>query len=229
MASNTNEQITFNEEKLVSESKVDADEQVPIAARARLSKVQKKFVVTNAAENWRMVLSNRNSFIKHGRMGKPHARKVVVNVQTGDVSWNGEPKGLNVKNLVSVSNGKLAGKAFQRDWAFDVDENLCFVLHFVSRDVCLQAQTTKQRDSFVEAIQACSSYFQENKFGISKYRRRKSEILSSEAAGNQNSTSNVISQSKIMVQTQSATMDPLPDRALSKHMQRQKRRASTKI
>jgi len=184
-------------------------------------KHKKELNATNASENWRMILMARNQFTKHGRYGKPKLRKIVVNCNSGDVSWNGESKGLNVKNFVGCTFGKDA-KPLQRDTS-DADARLCFTLHFVSRDVCLQASTVHQAESFVEALTACAEYLKTNKRGSSKYRpnmRASALDLSAPAgAGGASSTGTMSRRGK-------AVMETLPDRAVSKHM-RKVRRANT--
>lgn len=209
------------------------------------SKSEKQMMVaTNAKENWRMVLMSRSTFIKHGRLGKPKNRKVLVNTTTGDVSWGGEFKGLNVKNLVTLTKGKANGRPFLRDWAFQVDADLCFTLHFTTRDVCLQAATVKQRDSFCEAILACSEYLKNTKHASSKYGSRKHkkeeenvELKQGEQGvvdgGVVNTTtvdpevmlSNKPQVVKKVVDDAEAReqLAQLPDRAMSKHMQKVRR------
>jgi hypothetical protein len=172
---------------------------------------------TDAKENWRMVLMSRNTLIKHGRMGKPHVRKIIVNTKNGDLSWDGQHKGLNVKELVSVSKGKV-GKPFKRDHAFSVPENLCLTLHFPSRDVCLEAYTSRQRDSFAEALQACSEYLKNNKIVASKYASKKLKKPSSS-----NASSGEVFGQKFIEDAAGKTMtleNILPDRAMTKHMRR---------
>jgi hypothetical protein len=195
---------------------------------------KKKMNSTNAAENWRMILMARNQFTKHGRYGKPKVRKICVNCNTGEISWNGEYKGLNAKNLIGVTWGKEA-RPLQREAAYEVDAKLCFTLHFTSRDVCLQAVTTHQAETFVEALQACSENLKANK-GSSKYRSKSSKNLqgTSQSADTAHHADNVTAGGAAATRTakradsakDSAVMMDLPDRAMSKHMQKVRRQNS---
>jgi len=193
---------------------------------------KKEMNSTNAAENWRMILMARNKFIKHGRHGKPKARKIVVNCNNGEVSWNDEFKGLNVKNLVGVTFGKDA-RPLQRDWAFEVDANLCFTLHFISRDVCLQASSVHQAESFVEALNAFSEYLKTTKRASSKYKPALKHAASTPDVAETATVGAVPSSSDAgstgtMKRRGKAVMDTLPDRAMSKHMQEVRRANSQK-
>eukprot|EP00475_Leptophrys_vorax_P005649 TRINITY_DN133_c0_g1_i1.p1 TRINITY_DN133_c0_g1~~TRINITY_DN133_c0_g1_i1.p1 ORF type:complete len:338 (-),score=78.32 TRINITY_DN133_c0_g1_i1:78-1091(-) len=111
---------------------------------------------------WELVLKTQNRFIKHGRSGKPKARAICINTKTGDITWNGKSKGLNVKDLINTSFGKES-KAFQRDWAFGVDEERCLTLHFPSRDVCLEAESKEHAEAFADALETFEAYFRELK------------------------------------------------------------------
>jgi len=223
------------EERKYEYQHVDDDDETD-AQEAKLSvnpnlpeKNKKEMNSTNATENWRMILMARNQFTKHGRYGKPKVRKIVVNCTTGDVAWNGESKGLNVRNLVGVSFGKDA-KPLQRDWAYDADATLCFTLHFLSRDVCLQASTVHQAESFIEALNAFAEYLKTSKRASSKYRRglkkgaSTPDVKSTAAApiaGSSGASTQNGGRGK-------AVMDVLPDRAMSKHMQHVRRAGSQK-
>jgi len=186
-------------------------------------KHKKQMNSTNATENWRMILMARNQFTKHGRYGKPKVRKIVVNCNTGDVTWNGEFKGLNVKNYVGHSFGKDA-KPLRREWAFEVDPTLCFTLHFISRDVCLQASTVHQAESFIEALDAFAAYLKTARRISSKYRRGLKTGVSTPDV-NSTATARAIAGSGGKGK---AVMDVLPDRAMSKHMQHMRRAESQK-
>jgi len=192
-------------------------------------KEKKQLNSTNATENWRMILMARNQFTKHGRYGKPKVRKIVVNCNTGDISWNGEFKGLNVKNFVGVTFGKDA-KPLQRDWAFDVDATLCFTLHFISRDVCLQASTVHQAESFIEAMTAFSEHLKTTKRTSSKYKRALKKTASTPDATNPTAIPTLAGSSGSSKKGNrgKAVMDTLPDRAMSKHMQHVRRAESQK-
>eukprot|EP00475_Leptophrys_vorax_P005469 TRINITY_DN132_c0_g1_i2.p1 TRINITY_DN132_c0_g1~~TRINITY_DN132_c0_g1_i2.p1 ORF type:complete len:264 (-),score=51.06 TRINITY_DN132_c0_g1_i2:70-861(-) len=197
-----------------------------------LGNPKKDLMTTNAKENWRMVLMARNQFTKHGRYGKPKPQKITVNCNTGDVSWNGEYKALNVRNLVGVSFGKEA-KPFEREHAIMLEDDVCLILHFVSRDVCLQAATAHQAQSFAEAILACAEFMKLNKRGSSKYHRSRSvsekprdTAAGSTIGGTSSSGAGAGAGDRQVSGKGKAVMEELPDRAVSKHMQRL-RRANT--
>jgi hypothetical protein len=190
-------------------------------------KTKKSLNSTNATENWRMILMARNQFIKHGRYGKPKARKIVVNCNTGDVSWNGEYKGLNVKNFVGVTFGKEA-RPLQRDWAFMVEASLCFTLHFISRDVCLQSGTVHQAESFVEALTAFSEYLKTTKRASSKYKSGLKQSASTTDTSKPTAAPAGVGSTGTLSRRGKAVMDTLPDRAMSKHMQSVRKAKSQK-
>eukprot|EP00475_Leptophrys_vorax_P028157 TRINITY_DN405_c0_g1_i1.p1 TRINITY_DN405_c0_g1~~TRINITY_DN405_c0_g1_i1.p1 ORF type:complete len:274 (+),score=72.68 TRINITY_DN405_c0_g1_i1:145-966(+) len=157
-----------------------------------------------AQESWRLVLMQQNRFIKHGKSGKPKERAISVNTKTGQVTWNGESKGLNVKQLVGTSFGKES-RAFKRDWAFKVEASCCLTLHFPSRDVCLQAASKEQAEAYADAIEMCKEYLKAPK------QKHGDKVVRSETA-------------RRTRQMAEEMMVNLPDRAMSKHM-RQERRA----
>jgi hypothetical protein len=175
--------------------------------KSQSSLEEKKSSDSESALDWKVVLKRRSQLTKHSRFGKPKLRTFCVNSKTGEFYWNDEPKGLNVASLVGVSHGKI-GVPFQRDWAFDVDANVCFTLHFKKRDVCLQASSVQYKEEFLAALTACNEKL--------TAKRRKSIRVS--AVENERN----VEDEKPLIP------DDLPDRALSKHMRKARRAQSQK-
>jgi len=226
----TTEELKYQYEHVEDDDDHDGKDGAPVVLAVNPGlplKMKKELNATNATENWRMILMARNQFTKHGRYGKPKVRKIVVNCNTGDVTWNGEFKGLNVKHLVGVTFGKDA-KPLQRDWAYDVDATLCFTLHFISRDVCLQASTVHQAESFIEALTAFSEYLKTTKRASSKYRPALKQAASTPDTVNPIGASAGAGSTGSLRKRGKAVMDTLPDRAMSKHMQHVRRAESRK-
>lgn len=112
------------------------------------------------ADEYKSLLTNGATFIKHCMSGKPHQR-IVLMLPDGKLIW-GKPNAagdvkvdrarmIDLKTLLGVQLGKEAGD-FLRKTARDSRDDHCFSVCGQERLLNLEAHSKEQRDLWAQAI-----------------------------------------------------------------------------
>lgn len=95
------------------------------------------------------------TFVKHGRLGKPHTKMVRVDPSTGIVDWGSGS--LCLRDAVDVIPGKNT-KVFSKVKLKVAHPSVCFSVALPERTLDLQANSEEERDMWVKGLKDIMSH-----------------------------------------------------------------------
>lgn len=104
------------------------------------------------------LMCNGATFLKFGRFGKPHPRRVTMRMMNNQLQLYWQTGTLLVDQIIDVVAGKQTS-VYNRRENRDADPNLCFSIVTKKRTLDLQCDTTIQRDLWVNGIKRLANIY----------------------------------------------------------------------